>query len=241
MHLAILITNTDDSAFARARPDDGEKFATLIQEVRPDWRCTPFWVCRGAFPKDIAGFDGVIVTGSPASVHEEAGWITQLEAVIKQMIASGQPLFGACFGHQLIAKSLGAPIVRNPQGWGHGRLSLRRVAPTGWAGPKEQLSLYGSHIEQVGRLPAGARTVFEGEGCAVAGFALGETVFTVQHHPEMSHAFISDLVDHYAEYVGDAVTAEAQASLGQQADRMEFADEIARFFEHAVAHRGKAG
>jgi GMP synthase-like glutamine amidotransferase len=238
MKIAILITNTDDSAFARARPDDGEKFARLIQGARPGWTCAPFWVCREDWPEDIAAFDGVLITGSPASVNDDAAWMTQLEALIGQIIAARQPLFGACFGHQLIAKSLGARIVRNPQGWGHGLLRVSRVERAPWSGPEEGFALYGSHIEQVDRLPDGATLLFDGPGVAVAGFALGETVFTIQHHPEMSHDFITDLVEEYADYVGPEVTARARASLGQTADHDAFAHEIGRFFDHALRASG---
>ncbi len=240
MRLAILITNTDDSAFARARPDDGAKFATLIHKARPDWTCVPFWVCKGDFPDDIMAFDGAIITGSPASVGSGAAWVAQMEALIHRIIDAHLPLFGACFGHQLIAKALGAPVVRNPQGWGHGLLPIRRAAQTAWSSPTDMLWLYGSHIEQVGEVPKGARVVFESDACPVAGFAIGDTVFTVQHHPEMTHGFITDLVDHYADEVGAEVTETARQSLRQRADTTAFAEEIARFFEHAT-HLSAAG
>ncbi|KIN70454.1 Glutamine amidotransferase, class I [Sulfitobacter noctilucae] len=239
MRLATLITNTDDSDFARARPDDGAKFAAMIKAVRPDWTCTPVWVCKGEFPPDIAAFDGVMITGSPSSVHADLPWIAPLKALVQRIIERGQPLFGTCFGHQLIASALGAPIVRNPQGWGHGRLEITRSEATPWAGDQEQLSLYGSHIEQVGALPKGAKTVLTAPGCPIAGFAIGNDVFTVQHHPEMDHTFITDLVDHYADEVGPEVTEAARASLASPADSIAFAEEIARFFEQAVA--AKAG
>ncbi len=240
MHLAILITNTDDSDFSRARPDDSEKFTQMIRAVRPGWACTSFWVCRGEFPRNIAEFDGVMITGSPSSVLSDLPWIAPLETLVREIIASGQPLFAACFGHQLVAKSLGAPIIRNPQGWGHGTLEVTRKANTPWSGPEKHIWLYGSHIEQVGALPGGARTVFSGPGCPIAGFAIANHVFTVQHHPEMDHGFITDLVEHYAEEVGPEVTANARASLARSADSKAFAEEIARFFEQGPQPDGEA-
>ncbi len=235
MKLATLVTNTDFSAFAKARPLDDEKFATLVHEVRPDWQITAFWVSKDEFPDDISAFDGVMITGSPASVTEDAAWMQKLETLIAQIIAGGIPLFGACFGHQIIAKSLGAPIVRNPEGWAHGRIEMRRVAVTAWSGAESDLHLYGSHIEQVGALPSGATRIFESPGCPIAGFSIGDAVFTVQHHPEMSSEFISDLIEEYADYVGPQVTQNARDSINAgPADRAEFAREIAGFFENGV-------
>lgn len=233
MRIALLVTNTDFSSFAAARPDDAEKFATLISEVRPEWDLVPFWVCKDEFPSDIGSFDGVLITGSPASVNDDAPWIRTLTALVDKIIKRQQPLFAACFGHQLVAKTLGAAVIRNPQGWGHGLLEVERTAKAPWSGQQSVLSLYGSHIEQVEHVPEGAERLFRGPGVQVAGFRVGHHVFTVQHHPEMSHDFITDLVEEYADYVGPEVTETARTSLARRADRGAFAEEIARFFEVA--------
>ena len=230
MKIATLVTNTDFSDFAKARPLDDEKFAQLIADVRPDWEVTAYWVCKGEFPEDLNAYDGVMITGSPASVTEDAPWMVRLQDVIKTLIDTRVPLFGACFGHQIIAKSLSAPIARNPEGWAHG---LIETTPVGAPAP---LYLYGSHIEQVTALPDGAERLFESPGCPIAGFAIGDHVMTVQHHPEMTKDFIADLVEEYADYVGEDVTATARASIAARpADRAAFAERIATFFERGAA------
>ncbi len=232
MRLATLVTNTDFSAFAQARPRDDEKFAALIAEARPSWQVEGFWVCKGEFPEDINVFDGVMITGSPASVSENAPWMQDLAQLVREIIARNIPLFGACFGHQIIAKALGAPIIRNPEGWAHGRIHVRRV---GDHRQGADFHLYGSHIEQVGSLPDGAQPVFESPGCPIAGFCIDNKVLTVQHHPEMTQEFITDLVEEYADYVGVDVTEAARRSLrAGPADREAFAQEIAAFFEAGV-------
>lgn len=234
MHIAILVTNTDFSDFARARPLDDEKFSCLIAEVRPGWETTSFWVCKEQFPEDWSSFDGVLITGSPSSVLEGAPWMRRLEGVIRELVEDGMPIFGACFGHQIVAKALGAPIVRNPDGWAHGLIDVTRLRRTRWSGPDDSFALYGSHIEQVGVVPSGAEPVFESPGCPVAGFTLGERVFTIQHHPEMTTDFITDLIEEYADHVGEAITADARLSLATgTAARAPFAREIAGFFEQA--------
>lgn len=231
MHIAILITNTDFSDFAAARPDDGEKFATLLGTARPDWRFSPSWVCKDDFPEDVSAFDGLVITGSPASVTEDAPWMLRLKKLVLAAIDRRQKVYGACFGHQLIARALGARIVRNPGGWGHGLLPLRRVTPMPWAIGPEQMRFYGSHIEQVAEAPKGTDIVYEGDGLPVAALMMCDHLFTVQHHPEMSHAFICDLVEEYADVVGPEVTARARQSLQEPADRSFIGEEIARFFE----------
>ena len=148
MHIAVLMANTDDSAFAQAHPGDGSKFETLLHGLRPDWRVSVYAVKDGKFPAMDAVYDGWIITGSPASVHDSNAWVRQLEALIRRLVAEEQPLFGACFGHQAIAKALGGVVGDNPGGWVFGLVeTVMEGVP---------MRLYAAHREQVLGLPEGA-------------------------------------------------------------------------------------
>ncbi|MCU0905076.1 MAG: type 1 glutamine amidotransferase, partial [Tabrizicola sp.] len=83
MHIAVLATNTDDSAFAARHPRDVEKFRTLLHGVRPGWEITAFDLPKGEFPLDLQEFDGFLIGGSPSSVHDEDPWIERLMALIR--------------------------------------------------------------------------------------------------------------------------------------------------------------
>jgi len=117
MKLAILMANTDVSAFSDRHPKDGEKFSDFIKCVRPDWSCSIYNVTQNVFPVDITTYDGVIITGSPASVHDNENWMSKLSDIIVTLHNNECPVFGACFGHQAIAKALGGEVARNPHGW----------------------------------------------------------------------------------------------------------------------------
>lgn len=234
MKLAILMTNTDESDFAQNHPKDGQKFSEMIALVRPDWQCTVYRVKDGQFPTDIYAYDGAIITGSPASVRDDAPWIAQLMDVIRDAHARQFPLFGACFGHQAICVALGGVIDRNPNGWGHGVIHNWGVAPLPWRAQIGDFYLYGSHIEQITHAPRDATVVMASDGCPIAGVTIGDHIFTTQHHPEMTHEFITALVEELAEYVGPDVTETARQGLAErQVDMWLFAQEIAEFFEHA--------
>lgn len=117
LHIAVLMTNTDDSAFAARHPGDGQKFSDLIRLLRPEWCLTAFDLPSGAFPADLSAYDGFIIGGSPASVNDAAPWIARLMRAIPQIVVREKPLFGACFGHQAIAVALGGTVTHNPGGW----------------------------------------------------------------------------------------------------------------------------
>lgn len=235
MHLAILMANTDTSDFAAAHPGDGAKFIALIQSVRPDWTTQVFAVKDGIFPTDLTPFDGAIITGSPASVHDPDPWIADLLALIRQMVAARLPLFGACFGHQAIALALGGQVGPNPGGWVLGRTQTQCNTPAPWMDPlSATTALYAAHVEQVTRLPEQAQSLTTSAACPIGGFAIGRHVYTTQYHPEMSAHFIAALIEHLAPAKpADAITR-ARASLTGPADTQPFAESIARFFEQAT-------
>jgi GMP synthase-like glutamine amidotransferase len=241
VHLAILMTNTDESAFAQAHPKDGEKFTALIHSVRPGWTCEVFSVKDGTFPEDLSSFDGIIVTGSPASVHDGEPWVGKLFEVIRDIVARKIPLFGACFGHQAIALALGGKVETNPGGWVFGLAKADVVDPAPWMTPLgRELAQYGAHIEQVTQPPEGARVLIGSAACPVGGFSIGDKVYTTQNHPEMTPDFIAALVEEYAEKLPADVIGKARDSLSERADYAAFAESIARFFEQAVSPRRPA-
>jgi GMP synthase-like glutamine amidotransferase len=223
MHIALLMTNTDESEFAQARPKDGEKFTTMIHGVRPDWKVTVFPVKDGVFPPEGARFDGWLIGGSPASVHDSDAWVQELFALIRRLVDEGQPIFGACFGHQAIAMALGGHVAKNPGGWVFGLVETEIEGVP--------LKMYGSHVEQVVDLPPGAVVLGGTAECPVGSFAIPGRVMTTQYHPEMSHGFIRDLVEEYAPELPAEVVARARKSLTVQADSDAIAERIARFFE----------
>lgn len=237
MHLAVLMTNTDESDFAQVHPKDGEKFTRLIHLVRPTWQVTSFAAKDGVFPSNIADFDGVIITGSPASVHETDPWIGDLLQTIRAAYAQKTPMFGACFGHQAIALALGGNVEPNDDGWVFGLTESKITAKAEWMqGLPDTLLEYGAHIEQVTKLPAGAMALSTSKACNITGFRIADGVYTTQNHPEMTPSFIAALVAEYAPKLPLGVGEMAQASLARQVDALPYAESIARFFEIKSPH-----
>ncbi|MDP2087708.1 MAG: type 1 glutamine amidotransferase [Gemmobacter sp.] len=230
MHIALLMANTDESAFAQARPKDGAKWARLLSEVRPDWRLSVFAVKDGVFPDRLDGVDGWIISGSPASANDPDPWVDRLLALIRDLAGQGAPLFGACFGHQAIARALGGKVGANPGGFVLGCTQTLYHAPEPWMVPGP-VSLYAAHGEQVLALPHGARVLAGNADCAVGAFAIGPRVLTTQYHPEITEDFMADLLDELKGKLPDDVLSRARESLARPADRALMAGWIAAFFE----------
>ena len=164
--------------------------------------------------KSLRSFDGFVITGSPASVHDDDAWVGQLSDLIRTLHAQKAPLFGACFGHQAIAKALGGKVEANPGGWVFGSTQMGISTPTPWV-EAQRFRLYGAHIEQVTQMPEGATNIMTSEGCPIGGFRIDDHVFTTQNHPEMTPNFIAALIDELEDEKPADVIARARTSLAR--------------------------
>lgn len=238
MHIAIYLTNNDTAAFAKAYPNDGEKVAEMMRVQRPNWRYTVVRCIDGEFPTDFSDIDGVIITGSPASINDDKlPWVAGLLASIRRLHDEHIPLIGICFGHQAIARALGGE-VRQAETWGMGRGHTHWDQPQMWMTPMQSdMTLMAAHQEQVTRLPNGATAIGGSSHCPIGSMLIGETIWTTQFHPEMSQVFMDDLLDFLesVDYLPADVIAKARADRDQPNDAHLFSKWMAQFFEQAAS------
>jgi GMP synthase (glutamine-hydrolysing) len=130
---------------------------------------------------------GFIITGSSSSVIDRAPWMLRAQEYIRAIAASGTPLFGICFGHQLIGQALGGLVTRNPRGREIGTVQCRHVARGDrvFAGVPETFDVNATHVDTVARLPVGARILATTALEPHAAYAIGEKIRCMQFHPEV--------------------------------------------------------
>jgi GMP synthase (glutamine-hydrolysing) len=183
--LAILITG---EPVASARKQGGS-FAELIQRAVGDAWAGP-WLAVDLrhgdplpHPTSIAG---VIVTGSAAFLNEGAAWMRNGMEYLHSLIDAGTPVFGICFGHQMLGQALGGRIGRNPHGREIGTRTMTPLADHPLL-PLEHgpLSVHTTHMDSVTELPPGARVLARTELEPHALVRFSEFAWGVQFHPEM--------------------------------------------------------
>jgi GMP synthase-like glutamine amidotransferase len=233
--LAVFTTFEGDLPFLARHPDDGAKVAAGLRAWRADWQFDTWRVSEGQFPPDPEAYDGVVITGSPASVNDERDWIARLLAVIRSLHARHVPMVGLCFGHQAIAAALGGRVARAPVGLRLGTVTTQVERPAPWMSPAPPaLTLYAAHEDQVVELPPGAQVLGRDPQCPVGLYAIGASVFALQFHPEFGRAFMDDLIDALEPKLGAAATQQARALVQRPVDAALAMRWIVQFFEQAA-------
>lgn len=146
------------------------------------------------------GTDGVIVTGSAASVLDDERWMRDLGAWLAEVAADaeGVPVLAICFAAQLAAAATGGRVTRNPAGWEIGTIDVS-LTPEGradpiFAGVPDRFSVQATHEDVVLRLPAAARLLATNEHSPMQAYRFGPRLHAVQFHPEANAALLGDLV-----------------------------------------------
>jgi len=104
--------------------------------------------------------------------------------VIRQMLASGKPLFGICLGHQLLGLAVGAKTTKMHQGHRGANHPVKRLED----GRVEITSMNHGFAVEAESLPQNAQpthiSLFDGSLCGLE--LTDRPAFSVQYHPEAS-------------------------------------------------------
>lgn len=161
-------------------------------------------------PRDVRGFDAVVIGGAGAhSVTEEYPFTAPLAAAVEAMVAARQPLFGSCWGHQFIAKALGGTVVTDLEHKELGTYDIE-LTPAGagdpWlAGLPRRFGVQLGHHDRVVELPPGAVELAASALCPNQAFRLaGVPVYGAQFHVELDRERMLDRASVYREeYLAD--------------------------------------
>lgn len=125
--------------------------------------------------------DGIFLTNGPGDPEATAAYAVP---VVQELIKTDIPIFGICFGHQILALALGARTQKMHQGH-HGANHPVKDYRTGKV---EIVSMNHGFCVDGQSLPKGVEethiSLFDGSNCGIA--VTGKPVFSVQHHPEAS-------------------------------------------------------
>ena len=143
-------------------------------------------------PVDLSGVEGVVLSGSSASVYEaeHEPWTGPQRELIRDCITERVPLLGICFGHQLVNDALGGTVEFDGRRARLVRMTDYETGEDGVLGGVDP-TVPVVHGDVVTELGEGMRSVgtsgYDPNFCARHREA---PIWTVQFHPEIREAFV---------------------------------------------------
>jgi len=143
---------------------------------------------RGAPLPSAAECSGIIITGSHSFVTDEIPWSVELEKWIPPLLDAGTPIFGICYGHQLLARAAGGYVDFHPQGKEIGTARVHLLPDCThdvlFRSLPQTFLAHVTHSQSVLHLPPEATRLAFNAYEPHHAFRIGECAWGVQFHPE---------------------------------------------------------
>ena len=177
------------------------------------------------FPNDDPSVIGVILSGSPYSVHDPEAFKVDLSQFVGKL-----PVLGICYGAQFISHTLGGRVEK-ADSREYGRANLQTVDTTNplFKGFEQNSQVWMSHGDTITAIPEDFKVIGSTADVTNAAFASTKLpVWAVQFHPEVFHSlqgtqllknFVVDICGSKQEWSAasfvDSTVAELKQQLGQ--------------------------
>lgn len=136
------------------------------------------------FPKDDSDVIGVILSGSPYSVHDGEAFKVDLSQFVGKY-----PVLGICYGAQFIANSNGGKVEKTgTREYGRANLRTFDAGNALFKGFEENSQVWMSHGDTITAIPADCHVIASTADVKYAAYASDTNpLWAVQFHPEVFH------------------------------------------------------
>ncbi|MGH8212450.1 MAG: glutamine amidotransferase [Rhodanobacteraceae bacterium] len=171
----------------------------------------------GKLPKPIEGA-GAVITGSGAMVTDRERWSEDTAAWLRNAMDASLPLFGVCYGHQLMAHAFGGTVGWLPSGR---EIGTQRITRNGHAdalldGLPAKFPAHTTHRQAVIEAPRGARVLARSAIDPHQILRYGPNAVSTQFHPEFGvramRAYLRSREEALQEEGRDVVALEREVS-----------------------------
>jgi GMP synthase (glutamine-hydrolysing) len=136
------------------------------------------------FPKDDPSVIGVILSGSPYSVHDPEAFKVDLNQFVGRL-----PVLGICYGAQFISHTLGGKVEKaDSREYGRAHLETINLYNPLFKGFDRGSQVWMSHGDTITAIPEGFEVIGSTKDVKNAAFAsVEQPIWAVQFHPEVYH------------------------------------------------------
>ncbi|MFC0600126.1 glutamine-hydrolyzing GMP synthase [Streptomyces palmae] len=137
----------------------------------------------------------IILSGGPSSVYAE-----EAPSLDRSLFESGVPIFGMCYGFQLMATTLGGTVDNTgAREYGRTQLTVSKNSSTLFEGTPVEQTVWMSHGDACSAAPEGFTVTASTDLVPVAAFENDEKrLYGVQHHPEVMHStYGQQVLEHF--------------------------------------------
>lgn len=175
--------------------------------------------------KIVTGYDAVLIGGSGdfdfdggRADDDEARIVSQeimtrLKPLILFVLEKDFPLFGVCYGHQIVAEVLGVRVLHDKAQTKVGSflVSLTEAGKhdTLFSDMPETFMAQYGHKDSVTGVPEGATLLASSPQCNASAFRYGAHVYTTQFHPESTGEGMGKKLSNSPGYLPEGVSVES--------------------------------
>lgn len=164
----------------------GQQIITWLSQALPEAEYRFVDVEDAQEPMPVPGsFDGLVVSGSQYGVYDDRPWNGPLRRLLLKTKAAGKPIYGICFGHQIMADTFGGKAEKSQIGTVVGARQFDFAN-----GP---VDAYVWHQDQVSVVPPNARITARTGYCPVGALEYDFPAASVQFHPEYTESHLREI------------------------------------------------
>jgi GMP synthase (glutamine-hydrolysing) len=153
----------------------------------------------------LQSYDGVAITGSALNVYDGGPEITRQIELTREILKSKTPLFGSCWGLQVMTVAAGGVVRPNPKGREIGIGRRIALTPEGrghpmFEGKGETFDAVTVHLDEIETLAPGTTVLASNAISGVQAAELwldGAVAWGTQYHPEFSLKDIAVVIRRY--------------------------------------------
>ena len=140
----------------------------------------------------LEGYDGIAITGSGLHIYNGGPEVTRQIDLVRAAFSTGTPVFGSCWGLQVLTVAAGGQVRRNPKGreigFGRGiRLTDAGRKHPMYVGKVEVFNAPTVHLDEVETVAPGTTILASNAVSSVQSAEIhtnGSVAWGVQYHPE---------------------------------------------------------